>query len=100
MRSPTNAKYTRKSLLIFCLSAFVFMFIVLANTTNLYAHKITGAIFEILWLPVLALAIALPVYILVLFVKNKFHFQPLHMFSLFVVVAALVFMYLYNSKVS
>ncbi len=74
------------------------MFIVFANMINLYQYKITGAIFEMLWLPVLALAVALPIYILYLFVKNKYRFQPLHLFSLFVVVSAIVFMFLYNQK--
>lgn len=96
MPATTTPKYPQKSLLIFSLSVFTFMFIVLANTINLYRYKITGAIFEILWLPVLAMAVALPIYILFLFVKNKYRFGPLHLFSLFVLVSAIVFMFLYN----
>ena len=96
MSATTTPKYPLKSLLIFSLSIFTFMFIVFANMINLYQYKITGAIFEMLWLPVLALAVALPIYILFLFVKNKYRFGPLHLFSLFVVVTAIVFMFLYN----
>jgi hypothetical protein len=82
--------------MIFFLSFFACIFIVLANTTDVYHYTLTGVIFEMLWLPVLGLALLLPIYIIVLFVKNKFRFKPLHFVSLFAVVSALLFMYLTN----
>lgn len=96
MKSQSTSKCPPKSLLIFSLAVFVSVFIILAKTTNMYSLKVGGAIFEMLWLPVLALAFALPVYILVLFVKNSYRFKPLHLFSLVVLVVAITFMVLYK----
>ena len=57
--------------IIFFLSILTAIFWCLAQFVNIYYFAVVGVIFEILWLPVLALLIVLPIISLVFLVKEK-----------------------------
>jgi hypothetical protein len=61
------------SKLIFAVSIFVFMFYLLALVvlTNVYQYAVVGALCELLFLPMLALLIAIPVLSIVQLIKYR-----------------------------
>lgn len=93
---PTINSFSNKkaSLVVFALSWIVALFWTLGNLFDVYQFAVTGAVFEILWLPVLALTFILPVVTIVLFIKDKFNFKSLNFYSLLLVVGTALAMIL------
>ena len=67
---------------VFILSAFVFLYTILSTCLNVYKFKFTGALFEILCLPVCILIFACPIIALVNWIKEKFSIKSLNFYSL------------------
>lgn len=76
---------------IFILSVTVMLFWILGNTINVYNVAIVGAIFEILWLPMIALTLVLPVVSIVFWSKEKFAVRSLSLYSLLITSAMILF---------
>ena len=93
---PTINSFSNKkaSVVVFALSWIVALFWILGNLFDVYQFAVTGAVFEILWLPVLALTFFLPVVTIVLFIKDKFNFKSLNFYSLLLVVGTALAMIL------
>lgn len=93
---PTINSFSNKkaSVVVFALSWIVALFWILGNLFDVYQFAVTGAVFEILWLPVLALTFILPVVTIVLFIKDKFNFKSLNFYSLLLVVGTALAMIL------
>lgn len=91
---PDNNSFSNKkaSVIVFALSLLVSLFWLLGNLFDVYQFAVTGALFEILWLPVLALTFILPVVSLFLFIKDKFNFKSLNFYSLLLVVGTALVM--------
>lgn len=95
MPQTINSLSNKKaSVVVFILSLEVTLFWLLGNLFDVYQFAVTGALFEILWLPVLALTIILPLVALVLFIKDKFSFKSLNFYSLVLVVGTAMVMIL------
>lgn len=84
----------KASVVVFILSLLVTFFWLLGNLFDVYQFAVTGALFEILWLPVLALTFILPLVALVLFIRDKFSFKSLNLYSLVLVVGTALVMIL------
>ena len=82
------------SVVVFALSLLVTLFWLLGNLFDVYQFAITGALFEILWLPVLALTFILPLVALVLFIQDKFSFKSLNLYSFLLVIGTALVMIL------
>ena len=61
----------------------------LANVIDIYRFAALGAIYELLWLPFLALLFGLPVISLVSWAKGKFKISSLYLYS-FLLSAAIL----------
>ena len=70
------------SKIIFFLSIIVCIIWFLSKAINVYHFLLVGAIFEILWLPVIAMIFILPVLALLYWIKDKFNFRSLNLYSL------------------
>ncbi len=93
MTSPNNALSNKKvSVVVFVLSWYVALFWLLGNLFDVYRFAVTGALFEILWLPVLALTFILPLVALVLFIQDKFSFRSLNLYSFLLVIGTALIM--------
>jgi hypothetical protein len=79
---------------VFLISFFVALFWIIGNTADVYYFAFTGAIFELLWLPMIALIIFLPVISILLFVKDKFNPRSLAMYSLLLLTTVILFIFL------
>ena len=93
---PTNNSFSNKkaSMVVFALSLVVTLFWLMGNLFDVYQFTVTGALFEILWLPVLALTFILPVVAIVLFIQDKFSFKSLNFYSFVLVVGTALVMIL------
>ena len=79
---------------VFTLSVIVSLFWIFGNLFDVYQFAIVGVLFEIAWLPVLALTFILPIVALFLFVKDKFHLKSLNLYSFVLVVTTAIILML------
>ena len=90
MTSNNNAK------IVFGLSIFTAIFWCLVQFIDVYHFAISGAIFELLWLPMIASLFILPVISLVFLVKVKFNPKSLYLYSILIILATAVIIFLNN----
>jgi hypothetical protein len=77
---------------VFFSAMAICMFWILGSSFRVYDVPFMGAIFEVLWLPALIVTLLIPVISLVFLVKEKFSFRSLYLYSLFLVVATVVYL--------
>lgn len=82
--------------IILFLSIIVFIFWVLGKATNVYYFTFVGAIFEILWLPIVALTFVLPILSLVYWRKEKFNFRSPGFYSIVVLIITILMAIFYK----
>ena len=80
--------------IVFILSILTSVFWCLDQFVNVYYFAVVGAIFEIVWLPMTALLIILPILSLIYLVKEKFNLKSLYLYSFLIVLATILFMIL------
>lgn len=97
-RSTTLGKRNHSSLgfAVLLLTCFTLAFWVTAYYTNVYRWAVGGAIFELLWLPMLMAVLALPVVSFLHWRKEKFRVPSLFLYALLVCVAMAVWLYLHS----
>jgi hypothetical protein len=88
----TPFKNSRTSKIVFILSILASGFWWLAKGINVYRFAIVGAIYELLWIPVLGMLFLLPIMSLVLFVKERVSLRSLYIYSILIVLATIFFM--------
>ena len=89
---PANNSGTAKVILL--LSIIVCLFIIAGQTLDVYHFAVTGAIFEILWLPCLALTFILPILAIVFLVKEKFTLRSFYLYSILIFVLNMLLLFL------
>ena len=102
LKSQINMKFMKENLIPFKNSRTGKIFFILSITAsgywwlgqviNVYSFALVGAIFEILWLPVLAMLFVLPIISLILLVKEKFNVRSLYIYSILICVTTILFM--------
>lgn len=78
--------------IMLALSAFVLIYWFIAKTTDIYYFIVIGALFELLWLPMLLLLFLLPVIIIILWKKEHFHSRSLYLYALLINVLSILIM--------
>ena len=76
------------------ISIFVALFWIIGNIADVYHYAFTGAIFELLWLPMLALIVFLPVISIVLLVKDRFNLRSMALYSFLILSPVILLMFL------
>jgi predicted membrane protein len=69
---------------------FVAVFWNVVRITDIYRSAIVGALFEILWLPMIVMLLVLPVIAVYFLVKEKFSFRSLHLYSILILAFTLL----------
>jgi len=87
-------KNSRTSIIVFILSIITSGYWWLAKGINVYNYAIVGAIFEILWLPVLGMLFSLPIISLTFLIKEKINVRSLYIYSMLIGIASIIFMVL------
>ena len=81
---PGRFKVSRSGKIVLISAILVSLFWWLTKTVDIYKSAIVGAIFEILWLPMLALLFILPVISLFFWRKDKFSARSLFLYSMLI----------------
>lgn len=89
-------KKNRTSKLYLILSMVVFIFWLLSRVINVYHFAFVGAIFEILWFPVILLMLILPVLTLISWRNEKFNLCSLHLFALIIIAITTIMIFLFK----
>lgn len=79
--------------MFFIMSIFIAAFSILGRNIDVYHYAFVGALFEFLWLPALGILVALPVLVLVHWIKEKCSLRSLHFYSLLVLVPAVIIVF-------
>lgn len=87
---------TTISKVLLLLTIIVSIICVLGRTINVYDFAAVGAIFEILWLPILALLFVLPIAAFIYWMKDKFNVRSLNLYALLIVLSTIIFTTLYQ----
>ena len=81
---------------IFALSIFTALFwFITSNIIDVYKYALVGVICEILWLPCLLALIALPIYAIYFWAKEKFRLKSLYLLSILIIVTTAIFICVY-----
>jgi len=88
----TPFKNSQTSIMVFILSIIASGYWWLAQGINVYNNAIVGAIFEILWLPVLGMLFLLPIVSMTLLIKERLNVRSLYIYSMLINVATICFM--------
>jgi len=59
---------------------------VIGKTVNVYQYAWAGAIFELLWVPMLAGLIGLPIFSMYRLLKEKFSFRSNYLYAVMIIV--------------
>ena len=89
--------YPKIDKIVFALSVFVCLFWLIGQVVNVYRFAVAGALFEIAWLPMLALFFILPIISILLLIKKNVSFKELPLYSLLLLIFTFVLLAL-NSK--
>ena len=81
--------------IVFALSVLVCFFWYTGSHVNVYKIVLVGAIFELAWLPMLALFLILPIISILLLIKNKVSFSSLPLYSLLILLMTFLILTFY-----
>jgi hypothetical protein len=80
----------RLSLALFILSVFSLIYWLTAKTTNVYKTAALGAVFEMVWLPMLAMLAIIPITSLIILIKKKVLFRSLSFYALIIIAMTIL----------
>lgn len=79
---------------IFLLTLLASVFWIVTKLVPVYESKITGAVYEMLWLPVVIILFILPIFSFLLWAGEKFRIKSAHLFSIILAALAILIGYL------
>ncbi len=77
----TTFRNSRDNKILFVVSIVLVIIVLLSRSINVYYFAVTGAIFELINLPLFALLFGLPFYCLYVFWKDRFNLKSLALYS-------------------
>lgn len=83
--------FKRKDLLLLGFTFLVLLFWLVSNTVNVYKYAIVGAVFEMMWLPMILLLVVIPILSLVFWAKEKWSFKIAYLLSVLIPIAFLIY---------
>ena len=75
------------------MSVFVLFYVVIFKAVNPYKYAVVGAVYEILWLFIVAAIFIIPVIALWVIFKNKFSIKSFYLYSLLISAATIVLLF-------
>jgi len=76
--------------ILFVSSVIIFLCWLFTYFFNVYKYPVVGAIFEIIWLPMLAGIFIIPIISLFFWIKEKFPLTSLYLYSFLISVICLI----------
>jgi len=91
MRTGSSAvKHTTTSKVVFTLSLFTAIYWTVVMNVDVYHFAVVGALYEILWLPMIAAIFVLPIVALVYWLIVRFYIKSLFFYALLALLAAVL----------
>lgn len=90
MSTTTTLNKPRLIIALFCGLLVTSLFWLIGTNFNVYSYAITGAIFEILWLPILLLTFIIPIVSLYFWYKDKWNFKSIFLYIMMASVLLIV----------
>jgi hypothetical protein len=90
--SEINKSSLGKGIFLVTLGASIFW--IITKLVPIYENKIAGAVYEMLWLPVVVILFILPLFSFLLWAGEKFRVQSAHLFSIILAALAILVGYL------
>jgi hypothetical protein len=90
--TSTPFKNSKISKVVFILSILSSGFWCLGQVMNVYRFTLVGVLFEILWLPALGVLCLLPIFSLLVLVKEKGSIKSFYIYSIIISVATILSM--------
>ena len=85
-------KNSKKGKIIFITGILVSIYWILGQVIKVYDVAFLGALFEMLWLPALAMLFLLPILSMLLWVKEKFNPRSLYLYAILLICATVLFL--------
>ena len=95
--SSTSFQNSRNNRLVFILSIITALYWSAGKFWNVYDFAFSGAVYELLWLPMLASIFIIPLVSLVFYVNDKFNLRSLALYS-FLIMSALILMLVFSGN--
>jgi hypothetical protein len=83
---------------LFILSIVTILYWLTAKSSNVYNNAFIGAVFELLWLPMIVSVFVGPVFSIILFVKDKYNPGSLAIYATVLQVVALYILIFFKSN--
>ncbi len=83
---------SNKPQIVFGLSILTAIYWCLGQLIDVYDLAVVGAIFEILWLPMLAMLVILPIICVINLVKEKFKVNSLYLYSFLIILSTFIYL--------
>lgn len=92
---PLSSKTTtfenpKRNRVVLILSIITSLYWFIGKSTDVYHFAFTGAIFELLWLPMLALILLLPLLSILFLIQDKFNPRSLALYSIVLLIPAIL----------
>lgn len=78
------------------LSFVVLSFIAVAKLFDVYKIAVVGAVFEILWLPMILLLFILPILSIIYWAQEKFSARSVFLYAILISITAIILMVYYK----
>ncbi|HQS52451.1 MAG: hypothetical protein B7X75_06830 [Sphingobacteriales bacterium 39-40-5] len=91
-------KNSGRNQVLFILSIITILYWLTAKSSNVYNNAFIGAVFELLWLPMIAFAFIGPVFSTILFVKDKYNPGSLVLYAAVLQIIALYILIVFKSN--
>lgn len=82
--------------ILFSITLFVCLYWFLVQNINVYEYAITGVVYELFWLPILGVTVGLPIVSLMFWIKTKFKFNSLFLYTFLLSTSLLGYMYFFR----
>jgi len=83
---------------LFILSIITILYWLTARSLNVYNNAFIGAVFELLWLPMIVSVFIWPVFSIILFVKDKYNLGSLALYAIVLKAVALYILIFFKSN--
>ena len=94
----TSFKNTGINKVLFILSIVTILYWLTAKSSNVYNNAFIGAVFELLWLPMIVSVFIGPVFSIILFVKDKYNPGSLAIYATVLQLVALYILIFFKSN--
>ena len=93
MNQPVNIINNKQSKIVLGGSIFVLLYVAIFKSGNPYKYAVVAAVYEILWLFIVAAIFIIPIIALWILFKKNFSIKSLYLYALLISAATIVLLF-------